>query len=225
MLIEKDSLPLADTKHHSVIDGKSEQLDINPSEPTEEATPIESSQILVHNNTNTHIPSADSKCRQSSSSPHNAEIMNGLEVVGGQQMEELNSSGVLHGKPVSVICSTLDDRNKSDSTNKPVDDRSIHSQFVDISRHLGANATEDNVGLRLSTTDDNSANCQPSKASICSNSHDITNALSSKYDGPSRHQLTAVDHEPTENGSSTSTDSGVVAGSPKSDICATPPAG
>lgn len=31
--------------------------------------------------------------------------------------------------------------------------------------------------------------------------------------------------EPCENGSSTSTDSGVVAGSPKSDLCATPPYG
>lgn len=33
------------------------------------------------------------------------------------------------------------------------------------------------------------------------------------------------EHEPAENGSSTSTDSGVVPGSPKSDICATPPSG
>ena len=33
------------------------------------------------------------------------------------------------------------------------------------------------------------------------------------------------DHEPAENGSSTSTDSGVVAGSPKSDLCCTPPCG
>ena len=49
-----------------------------------------------------------------------------------------------------------------------------------------------------------------------------------KYSGPTPpHQLlTTVDHEPAENGSSTSTDSGVVTGSPKSDdICPTPPSG
>lgn len=49
-----------------------------------------------------------------------------------------------------------------------------------------------------------------------------------KYYGPTPHHslLTAIDQEPAENGSSTSTDSGVVTGSPKSDdVCPTPPSG
>lgn len=153
--------------------------------------------------------------------PPEAKFVNGL--VDDYSMSETELSfkeDVIHGRPVSVICSTTNEKRVSQTSSDSVSDAPTPDNtngHMDVEHELVQSKS-------VNSADDHSGE---SKERMCLGSENImTSSLATKYDGPSQQHLTTViDHEPAENGSSTSTDSGVVAGSPKSDISATPPAG
>lgn len=131
---------------------------------------------------------------------------------------DLLSRHIVHGEPISVICSTLEK------------DRTVHSPVsVALAEGRPEQSTADShkycraASPRHSDTYNATSNVdEPRKPTDNAHSGDIIGSLP-KYNGPTPQTLSTIDHEPAENGSSTSTDSGVVTGSPKSDICATPP--
>ncbi|XP_067935462.1 serine-rich adhesin for platelets-like isoform X2 [Watersipora subatra] len=208
----QSSAQLSRTKATSVIDSKSVQVSRADSECTRLTTPTDSSQLLVVPGISCHAAETEATGRQSAAA--HSEVTNGR-------------ASIVHGKPVSVICSPMDDRTKSNSmsSNSP-DDK--HSLYVgtDANRYKDKNSLIPlgSVIVQPASSDTNGSHVSNAKASTIPETDTIANSFCTKYDGPTPHHLSTADHEPIENGSSTSTDSGVVAGSPKSDICATPPA-
>lgn len=183
------------------------------------------------------------------------------------------SSETVHGRPVSVICSTVETPKSEPDEQTAVLDAEYHLSPTDHDDETfnkveaatepqqleNKQSTVNPISVSVIVSDlhsqDVASNSEHQCSDVAANTEEVNlvepiftaecedipihedseltmkaeseAADPPKYSGPTPpHQLlNTLDLEPTENGSSTSTDSGVVTGSPKSDICPTPPSG
>lgn len=164
---------------------------------------------------------------------------NGVVESVQQEEETIEHVEVQHSKPVSVIRRSAEDNyiqtvvsheNKSNNSNIKADEPLASVSIEDNSEVASPPTTLTNNGAEHDHVAEVPENVHiaavPDDHAVFTDSKcDSGTEAMTKYDGPTPHQMmTSIEQEPAENGSSTSTDSGVMIGcSPKSDICSTPP--